>query len=352
MNLESPNDLVLQEDLDYIANSFPNEFDGKTILISGATGLIGSQFVKAILCKNRMKQKDKTKVIALVRNKEKVQEVYSDLLDREELIFVYADITQSINITEKIDYIIHGASITSSKIFVTKPVEVIETSILGTLNLLTLAKEKEVEGFVYLSSMEMYGVFDENQYADENTLGYIDILNVRSCYSEGKRMCENLCVSYAKEYNLPIKIARLSQTFGAGIAKNESRVFAQFARSVIENKDIVLHTRGESWGNYCYTADVIMGITTIMMKGEIGEAYNISNEETNMSIKDMAQLVATKIALGKIKVIIDIPENSKKLGYAPDTKLKLNANKLKNLGWEPRYNLIQMYERLIASINS
>ena len=180
-------------------------------------------------------------------------------------------------------------------------------------------------------------------------LGYINPLAVRSNYPESKRLCENMCVAFWSEYGVPVKIARLSQTFGAGILSGENRVFAQFARSAIEGKDIVLHTRGLSEGNYCYTRDTIMGLFLILIKGENAEAYNVTNPETHTTIVDMARMVCQKFGNGKIKVVFDIPE-SNQFGYAADTKMKLNADKLKNLGWRPEIGLEEAYRRMIMGM--
>ncbi len=327
----------------------PQALQNQCLLVSGATGLIGSQLIKALLCANRLNDMH-IKIIGIARNPQKVKQVFADVLDRDELSFVYGDIEKPLLIDDNIDYIIHGASATASKTFVSKPVEVIKTSIDGTYNLLKLAVDKKIKGFVYLSSMEMYGVVDEDKrYADEAMLGKIDVLNIRSCYSEGKRMCENLCASFASEYGVPVKIARLSQTFGSGVSKDETRVFAQFIRSALNKEDIVLHTAGTSYGNYCYTCDTIAALLLILIKGNVGEAYNVSNESTNIMIKDMATLVATKLADNQIKVIFDIPEDNLKYGYAPDVLLKLNAAKLRSLGWQPTYDLAQMYQRTMQS---
>lgn len=201
-----------------------------------------------------------------------------------------------------------------------------------------------------VSSMEMYGSFAEaNNNVTETELGYINPLAVRSNYPESKRLCENMCVAFWSEYGVPVKIARLSQTFGAGILSGENRVFAQFARSAIEGKDIVLHTRGLSEGNYCYTRDTIMGLFLILIKGENAEAYNVTNPETHTTIVDMARMVCQKFGNGKIKVVFDIPE-SNQFGYAADTKMKLNADKLKNLGWRPEIGLEEAYRRMIMGM--
>lgn len=350
--LESIKDKYLQEDLEFIANSnIPlDEFYNKTILITGATGLIGSQIVKALLCINRIKN-TKINIIALVRDTKKVNIIFNDVKDNKNLKFIFSDVTKKLFIEDNIDYIIHTASATASKFFVEHPVETIDIAINGTKNILELAKEKNISGMVYLSSMEAFGITDPNlESVSENDLGYIDIHNIRSCYSESKRMIECMCSCYAFQYNIPIKIARLSQVFGAGVSLNENRIFAQFAKSVINGEDIILHTHGKSYGNYCYTRDAIIAIFILLIYGNSGEAYTIANEKSNIKIRDMAYMVADKIANGNIKVKFDIPKDSMQYGYAPDVKMKLNASKMRSLGWEPKVGLEEAYRRMICSM--
>jgi nucleoside-diphosphate-sugar epimerase len=214
--------------------------------------------------------------------------------------------------------------------------------------MLRLAVEKKVKAFVYISSMEIYGQPKNEGKTAEKDLGYVDIGTVRSCYPEGKRMCECLCTAYAAQYGVNVKSARLAQTFGAGVLPTENRVFAQFARSAVNGEDIVLHTTGESEGNYVYTADAVRAILLLLQKGEPGEAYNVANEESHITIRSMAELVASEIAGGKISVVIDIPEDSASLGYAPPVKMQLDASKLMALGWKPTVGLADAYRRMIG----
>ena len=346
-------DRVLQEDLEAIAKSdLPYDaFNHKTVLITGATGLIGASLVRALV-KIANTRKIHVKIFALVRDQKKAYRIFGDLDAHPELSFVIGDIINPIMVWDKIDYIIHCASVTASKTMVTYPVETIMTSVLGTKNILDLAQRQNTESVVYISSMEMYGAFDESvSEVTESDIGFIDPLAVRSNYPESKRLCENMCEAYLQEYNVPVKIARLAQTFGAGILEGENRIFAQFARSVIENRNIVLHTKGQSEGNYCYLRDVVLGVFTILLKGKNGEAYNVSNPETHATIANMAQMVCEKVANNKIKVEFDIPADNK-FGYAADTKMKLNSDKLQNLGWKPEIGLEEAYRRLICSMMS
>lgn len=334
-----------EEDLTNMANSINLElFDNKTIFITGVTGLIGSLLTKAILKSNR-ERKSNIKIIGHARNKEKTEAIFNAYLLNSNLKFIYSDIINKINIEDEIDYIIHCASMTQSKYFISNPVDTINIIVQGTSNVLNLAKEKNVKKMIYVSSMEVYGfISDTKELVEEDQLGFINPLLNRSCYSEGKRMAECLCSSFAFQYDLNISIARLAQTFGAGISKSENRVFAQFATSAINNKDITLKTKGESYGNYCYTSDAIRGLFTILEKGKSANAYNVVNENSTMQIKDMANLVAQKIAKNKINIIFDISDNS---CYAPETKLRLSSKKINQLEWKAEIGLLESYQRMI-----
>ncbi len=316
-----------------------------TVLVTGATGLIGSMVVRALL----YHQEADMTVLALVRNPEKAEAMFARERSNPRLKLVVGDVTQMPELPLPVDYIIHGASVTASRYMVSNPVETLKTAIAGTESILELARHGQVKGMVYLSSMEAYGITDpQKPYITEADLGYIDILNPRSSYSEGKRICECLCAAYAHQYQLPVKIARLAQTFGAGVPENDTRVFAQFAKSAMAGTDIVLRTPGTSFGNYCYTADVVTALLCLLTKGTPAEAYTVVNESTTMQIRDMAALVAREIGKGAVRVVFDIPENGAALGYAPDSTMHLSGKKLNALGWQATYGLKEMYQRMIG----
>ncbi|MEE8815174.1 MAG: NAD(P)-dependent oxidoreductase [Lachnospiraceae bacterium] len=370
MIMEAMHNRVLQEDLENICDdpyvqspATLEKLTGRTILITGATGLLGSLLVRTFAAINRNFGTN-CRILALVRNEEKARGIYGDLLLRGDVRLIYGDITQQgfvSNLTRTIrgafledvhvDYVFHCAAVTTSKTMVQQPVETIHAALSGTRHLLAFAASQHVESFVYLSSMEVYG--DMSVYPDtratEDRLGYCNPQVVRSNYPESKRMCENMCTAYFAEYGVPVKVARLAQTFGAGILPWENRVFAQFARSVIEKKDIVLHTKGLSEGNYCYSADVMTGLIHLLLGGTNGEAYNVANERCHTTIADMAKLCADDIAGGKIRVVFDIPKENT-YGYAQDTKLTLDSSKLRALGWEPKTDLREMYTRMIEGM--
>ncbi|MDE7313296.1 MAG: NAD-dependent epimerase/dehydratase family protein [Eubacterium sp.] len=351
--LESPQDAVLQEDLELLLKEGTVPFErlkDKTVFVTGATGLLGSQVIKALLCSNRVLGTN-IRILAFVRNEQKAKRVFAGLLARDDLQLVYGDVSKVPVCEQKVDYIIHGASATSSRYFVSNPVETIMTAVNGTVNMLEFARAKQAEGFLYLSSLEVYGTPSADAgLIGESYSGYIDPLSVRSSYSEGKRMVECICASYTSQYQVPVKIARLSQTFGAGVEYDDGRVFAEFARCALEKKDIVLHTKGQTVRSYCYTKDAVAAMLLLLLKGEPGTAYNVTNMETKISIADMAQLVCDTFPQAGIHVTFDMPKDVASFGYNPEMVIALDSGRLQALGWKPTVGLKEMFTRLAASM--
>ena len=320
-------------------------------IITGATGYIGSMLVKYIM------EKDKNAgVTALVRDRRKAENILPQGAQIVEADLCDARCAEWLSESGlKADYIIHCASVTASVEMITHPVEVTESIVNTTQTILAYARRCRIKSMVYLSSMEVYGKIDYPKgyhiTEDEASQGEVELSASRSCYPLGKRMAENICFSYFKEYGIPVKIARLAQTFGEGVRQSDKRVFAQFAEAVKAGNDIVLHTQGNSLGNYCGIHDAVSGILTILKKGVSGEAYNVVNEANTMTIRQMAELVAAKIAGGKVRVVYDIPDDNK-YGYAADTALRLSGKKLRSLGWEPKEDLENMYFQIISGHRS
>lgn len=345
--------VYLQEDLNKLAGQLKQQrLSGCRVLVTGATGLIGSLCVKVCLQHNRICD-NTIQVIGLARSPEKVRAVFADELDDSgelpSVSWVYQDVTENLPADIACDYIIHTASPTASKYFVTKPVEVLDSIYVGTKQLLELARRTHVKGFVYLSSMEAFGQTQGVERLAEQELGYIDLQKVRSCYSEGKRAAELLCKCYAQEYGVPVKIARLAQIFGAGVQASENRVFAQFARSALANEDIVLHTEGKSVGNYCYTADAVAAIFQLLVDGVNGDVYSVVNEETTRTIRELAQTAIETLSTGKSQLVFDIPEGDC-YGYAPDTEMRISGAKMMALGWKPEVCLADMFRRMVPDL--
>ncbi len=260
MWLETP---VFQEDLESFVNQeqIPwQDLQGKTIFITGGTGLIGSTLASGLLYANNVRKLGLT-VILLVRDVERAKQQFkAQLQDSDALQFVEGTVEALPKLDMPIDYFVHGASPTASAYFVQHPVETISTAVGGTASMLKLAKEKNASGFVFLSSMEMYGTINAEKPLTEADIGYLNPLAIRSCYPESKRLCEALCAGYASEYGLNAMSVRLAQTFGPGVAANDKRVFAEFARCAMNGQDIVLQTEGKSKHCYVYAMDAASAI--------------------------------------------------------------------------------------------
>ena len=337
---------IVKKDLDFFVGHVPfvEELRNRSILVTGATGLIGSTFIKCLLAMNKTFNTN-IRIIAIARNGEKAKSLFDD----NSIVWLYQDIIQPIiGVGYIVDFIIHCANSTSSKFYVEHPVENINTAYLGTNNILKFAKDNQVGSVVYLSSLESYGTIDDDKEITENIMGYLSPTDVRSSYSLGKRATECLCHCYAKEYGVHVKMARLTQTFGAGVSLDDNRVFAQFAKSIINGDDIILHTKGESSKPYCYTIDAVLALLFILLKGKDGEAYNVANRGTYISIFDMAQFLVDNFNKD-CRVVVELNDN---MGYAPVTHLNLNTDKLLSLGWMPYYSLKDMYSQLIKYYKS
>lgn len=338
------NKQILIDDANAFAESFElsESLRGKTFLITGATGLIGSVMIKCLLALNR-NEKLGIRVIAVVRSLDKAKSVFADEFSDIDFKNLNLNEISVSSIGTDIDYIVHLASPTASKYFVEHPVETLRTAFEGTTSVLEYAKNADVKGMVYASSLEVYGSNDTDEWLDEIFQGYVNPVEARSSYNMGKRASECLCHAYAEEYAVPVMMARMTQTFGAGVEYNDNRVFAQFARNVLEGKDIELHTTGETSRMYCYTIDAISAMLYILLKGQSGEAYNVANPDTYISIRTLAEFMKQHFNPG-INVCFDL---SPDMGYAPVTKLRLSIKKIKDLGWQPQYGLKDMFEKLI-----
>ena len=316
--------------------------ENKTILITGATGLIGQALIRRLL---GGEEKPK-KILALTRDPNRANDLFSGLSDRDRIFWIKGDIKTAVFPDEPVDLIIHGAAETGSRAFIEQPAEVMETAYLGTKNVLEFARKSRPEAFLFLSTMEIYGAPETDEKITESHGTDLNTMEPRSSYPEGKRFCETLCSAYASEYGVPAMVLRLTQTFGPGVRYDDRRVFAEFMRCAVENRDIVLKTKGETKRSYLYTEDAAEAILTVLEKGTPGEAYNAANEETYCSIFEMAELVAKECAGGKIRVRIE-EQDTRSLGYAPVLHMNLDTTKLRALGWQAKTGLAEAFRRMI-----
>lgn len=340
---------VFREDLERLAicSYIPwDRLEGKAVLITGATGLIGYTLTSALLYREQQSDTG-MEVIILVRDIQRAKRKFRKQLDENcKLTFIEGAVEDDIHFDGPVDYIIHGASPTASAFFVQHPVETIETIVGGTRSILELAKRKQVSGLIYLSSMEVFGRVLSNDVLSEDDIGYIDLFSPRSSYPEAKRLAETMCCAYASQYQVPVSIARLVQTIGPGVERDDQRVFAYMARCALDKTDIRLATSGNKKNMYLYTADAVGAILLLLLDGERGTAYNVGDPETYCSIKEMGEMVARGPGGGDISVITNTGGPSGL--YPPEGSLDLSIEKLLSLGWRPSRDLQQMFLRLMA----
>ena len=326
---------AIDEDIDYLVREAKRlGLTGKTFLVTGATGMIGRMLVFVLT-----RITDERKIYALGLNVEETKAVFCDS-NINKLGFETIDSIQA-----NIDYVIHLASPTNSTFLKEKPVEVISFIYESTKHILDFAS-KHRSKVLYVSSMESYGIVVDDAVAGESDLGYLSLTNTRNSYPETKRLCELLCYSYANEYKLSVCTVRLAQTFGAGTIKDDPRVFGYFARCALNNENIVLKTKGDSYGNYCYLADTLCAFFYVLIKGVSGETYNVVGDDCRCTILELAKLVAEKISKSTLKIEFDYSDNNM---FPKPTKLNMSNAKLKGLGWQPVYRLSDMFERMIEN---
>lgn len=298
-------------------------------LITGATGLIGSALVRYLI-----EHYQTVQIVLPVRNRAKAERLFGA---SENVSIVECDLLSTdFEFAGDVDYIVHCAAPTDSRFFVEHPIETFNSILLPSQHLLDYATRHSVKGFVYLSSLEVYGsITDTIGTISETTLGHIDLTSPRSSYPVAKRAAEHLCSLYARQFGVPVSIARLTQTTGAGVSFEDNRVINAFCRSAFMGEDIILHTTGKSARPYCHIDDAVTAILTLLVKGVKGEAYNVANEATYISAYNLAVFIKEHLNLS-INVRV---EQKKGTPYAPDSYLPLSASKLQSLGWQPIHNL-------------
>lgn len=335
---------VFKEDLEAIIGEDIKweSLRGKRVLITGASGMIGTYMLQTLTMLNDRFSYG-IRILAVLRNASKLPQ---EVREREDVEILKHDVTKKLAVEGDVDYVIHAASPASPLIMQNEPVETIAANTLGTFYTLDLAKEKKAEGYLFISSREIYGQPEEGQeFFYEDTYGFVDQLNPRSCYSEGKKAAETMCVCFHDEYGLNTKIARLAHTYGPGMSIYDGRVQADFLNNVYHNEDIVLKSEGAAVRTYTYIGDAVAALYRILLNSE-DIVYNIGNEDGKVSIRELAEIMVDIYPERGLKLVFDIPEGGTK-GTAPYTLGILSSKKLRAIGWEPKYSVKEGFKRTL-----
>ncbi len=324
---------------------------GRTILLSGATGMIGKCIVEVLMEHNRNCSRDQqVHVIALSRNVESARNRLKEYWSEETFRYLSCDVNTKLPECGQADYIIHAASNTHPLQYSQDSIGTIASNVIGTKNLLDYAVSHQARRFCFLSSVEIYGENrgDTDRYKEDD-LGYIDCNTLRAGYPESKRVGEALCNAYGQTYGLDFVIPRLSRIYGPTMLLSDSKAIAQFIKKAAAGEDIVLKSAGKQLYSYTYVLDAAMGILTVLLKGKSGEAYNVSDTGSEVTLRDIAEWLAKD---NGVKVVYDLPDAVEQAGYSTATKALLDVEKLTGLGWKPRTHMREGLQRTVESLRS
>ncbi len=337
-----------QEDIRRIAG-LPLPWDklqGSSVLLSGATGLVGSFLVDVIMEKNAADGLS-CQVYALGRNAEKAKNRFGNHWDSPLFTFIPYDINKPFVRDDigDVGYVLHLASNTHPVAYATDPIGTITTNIIGTANMLDFAFAHKAVRSAFASSNEIYGENrGDTEKFDESYCGYIDCNTMRAGYPESKRCGEALCQAYIRQKGMDIVVPRLTRSYGPTMLMSDTKAISQFIRKGIAGEDIVLKSAGTQYYSYTYVADAVSGLLTVLLKGECGLAYNIADDASDIMLKDLAAIIAGKAGR---KVVFELPDEVEAAGYSRATKARLEGARLKALGWEPFYDIRSGLERTL-----
>lgn len=332
------------------------KFRNKTILITGATGLVGKYLISTLLKRN-INYNCGIKIIAVGRNEEKFSQRFQDVEGTDSIIFLKQDVCSPFDVKCHVDYIVHMASNTHPRLYATDPIGTEMANILGTYNLLKLAAKNPGCRFLLTSSGDIYGDNrSDKEYLSEQDCGYIDCNTLRAGYIEGKRASEALCNAFHESMNVDFVIARLCRIYGSTMTAEDSKAISQFIRNAAASENIVLKSEGKQVFSYLYIFDVVTALLRIMTDGVSGNAYNVAENSQILSLRQLAEMLAI---IGNSKVIIQAPDKIEAKGASSFKDVRLDGSKLKALGWTPAVPFVEGLQwtvsyqktRMIRSVN-
>ncbi len=333
-------------DLDETLAAHPEfaELNGKSILVTGCSGLICSAIVDLLIRWNEIHE-GKIVILAAGRNRDRIEHRFFPYSQQEWFVFTPYNASAPICFPlSSCDYIIHGASNASPNKIMREPVETMLSNVIGIKNLLEYAIEKKTRRVLYISSSEVYGEKEGKQPYKSNEYGYIDLLNARNAYSVGKRAAETMCASYAEEYGVDSVIVRPGHIYGPTAADSDNRVSSAWAYACARGENIVMKSDGAQIRSYCYCLDCASAILTVLLKGERVHAYNISNPESIISIREMADILASS---ARVELKMVLPTEDEKKGFNPMSNSSLDSGELLALGWKGLFNAEQGFSHTV-----
>lgn len=318
------------------------KLSNKNILITGATGLIGSCIVEILMAHPQMDYH----VFASGRNTLRADSLFSEYKNSPNFHFIKYDVTQPLENDIQFHYIIAAASGANPVLYSTDPVGVIKANIIGVDNLLEYGIKHGLEKFIYISSGDIYGEGDGRVFTEDYS-GYVDPLQLRSCYTSSKRATETLCIAYASQFPIEVCIARPCHTYGPNFTDSDTRAYAQFIRNIINNEDIVMKSLGEQYRSWLYVVDCAKAIIYILLYGENKNAYNIADSSSNLMIRELAEVIAN---IGHKKLIFTNPDDVEARGFNVVNKAVFSTKKLEQLGWYIESNITEKMNHTISHI--
>jgi len=343
---------IIRIDLERIATAklLWEDLRDKTVLVTGGGGFLAAYLVKSLLAVGRL-NKLNIKVICVARSTQSVEARLSAYLGAPDISVVQHDISQPLpRDFPHADIIIHSASQASPKYYGVDPVGTLLANSAGTMYLLEHAVRSRADRFLFFSSGEVYGIpVDSNSLVGEQDYGYLDPMNVRSCYAESKRIGETMCAAWAQQHGLHTSVVRPFHTYGPGMALEDGRVFADFVADVVAKRDIILKSDGLALRPFCYIADATIGFLTVLLTGEKAQAYNVANPDAEISIRDLATVVAGLFPERGIGTRFDVPVSSDAYLKSPISRSCPSTDKIRGLGWSPTIGVSDGFRRTIQS---
>jgi nucleoside-diphosphate-sugar epimerase len=339
---------IVEEDIRSIVAADVNwkQFAGTTVLVSGAAGFLPAYLVETLLALDKALRP--ARVIALVRNRQRAVARFKEYEGRSDLHFLFQDVCEPLPADLRADIVIHAAGQASPKFYGIDPVGTIAPNVAGTANLLDLARRCGSKSFLFFSTSEVYG-FPVQVPTPEDGFGPLDPTDVRSCYGESKRLGENLCIAYSHQHKVPAKIVRPFHTYGPGMRLDDGRVFADFVADVVANRPIALKSAGTATRSFCYLADAVLGFFTVLFQGAVGQAYNVGDPDSEISIRGLAELLVGIFPERGLKVVAETAPRDNNYLVSSVNRSCPDIARIRKLGWRPTTRIGDGFRRTVQS---